>query len=99
MDSDANNSFISVEADDITDADFLPSKDDDESGETDSDSDEDSDSGGRCFVVYESELLKLIKYCPKCGVGLDKSLIRCSKRKIGSLAPTTFFIIITHHRK
>lgn len=33
-------------------------------------------NAGRCFIVYDSQLKYLLRYCPECGCRIDESLIQ-----------------------
>jgi len=78
-----NDSSLSVlETSFVSEADTIQSKDLDfvpEEEETSSSSDEEEFSSkeisDRCFLVYESKLKELLKFCPKCGSPIDKSQI------------------------
>ena len=73
-----------VDCDDYKDPDYVPT------GDVDISSDEFDDEvvsfkerllNNRMFFVFESKLYELLKYCPKCSNGLDKSLIEDVKNE------------------
>ena len=87
-----NASFTSVTTaetthEDPNDSEYSPDEydiNDDDENWISEDSEVGGDSDDECYIVYRSQLDKLIKYCTNCGSLVDKSLIKRIDKFSGS---------------